>query len=204
MMESENVFKTVVVPTPVEILTGDLARLKAALIEKRDKDFEKGEVWQAILNLGYGKWQSLPEGSGWSYKDMIDWVALEYGFFAQVCVLLGKYNQQVLCNGHMGYWDNGYAGGRPGNPDSDIPLHRLMLRLMRRVRVDRIFTGKKIYDIASRFKIETWQQSEILSDPSVDGDYANAAQYNGRWEREFNDVIRRLIEQSSPHQIGLR
>jgi len=185
----------------VELETGDLSRLKAELLRRNDKDFKDGEVWQAILNIGYGKWQSLPDSHDWSYDDMVEWVGLEFGPFAKLCILLGKYNQQVLCNGHMGYWDNGFSGGPCADADVDIPLHKQMLHLMRQIGVDRLPAGKKIYEVASRFRIEVLSgdygcsSEEVMADASVDDDYADVAQYKGQWEKDFNGIIQYLIEQ---------
>ena len=188
---------------PVELQTGDLSRLKAALLKRNDKEFRNGEVWQAILNLGYEKWRSMPESADWGYEEMVNWVGRELGLFAKMCVLLGKYNQQVLCNGHMGYWDNGYAGGRPGRPDDEHELHKQMLLLMHQTGVDKLPSGKKIYDVAARFKVELWKSDcdhcgdeELMADGSVDDDYANVAQYKGSWEEDFNAVVKYLIEEA--------
>jgi len=189
----------------VQLETGDLSRLKAALLKKNGAEFQKGEVWQAILNLGYAKWQSMSKRSDWDYGDMIEWVGLEYGPFAQVCILLGKYNQQVLCNGHAGYWDNGYAGGQPGAPDEDHSLHKKMLALMRSIGIDQLPAGKKIYDVAVRFEYVEWRSDyhteglddeQTMKDDTVDDDYADAAQYKGKWERDFNAVVQHVIDQA--------
>ena len=189
----------------IKLDTGDLFPLKKALTNRDDEDFKKGEVWQAILNLGYAKWQAMPKGQDWSYGDMVQWIGLEYGSFAKVCILLGKYNQQVLCNGHMGYWDNGFAGGDSGSPEEGNPLHKEMLTLMKIIGIDQLELGKKVYDVAARFQIEVWESDcdcdghgdeEIMKDPSVDDDYANVAQYDNSWEKEFNSIVKHLIEQA--------
>lgn len=46
---------------------GDLDKLAAALRQRNDKDFQRGEVWQAILNLGYSQWRGNED---WTYDDM--------------------------------------------------------------------------------------------------------------------------------------
>lgn len=185
----------------IKLDTGDLSRLKAELVGRDDESFQEGKVWQAILNVGYRKWRWMSEDQDWSYGDMVEWVGLEYGAFAKVCILLGKYNQQVLGNGHMGYWSNGFAGGVPTAPDDSSPLHKQMLSLMRLIGIDRFDPGKRIYDVAERFEIEVWDDDmcgsqESMRDPTVDDDYAAAAQGDQSWEKEFNAIIKRLIEQA--------
>jgi len=184
----------------VKLETGDLTALRKALKKKNDKSYRDGEVWQAILNLGYSKWQKKTSRA-WSYEDMVEWVGLEFGSFAKVCILMGKYNQQVTNGGHGQYWDNGYAGGTPGDPADGHPLHQDMLRLMKLIGIDRLELGKKTYDVMSRFKIvnlrdqsdyfdEYRDPEEGLGDDSVDDDYYK---FCHEWMDVFGEVVRHII-----------
>lgn len=92
------------------------------------KHFDKDGVHQSLLELGYSQWQK--EGHDWSYSDMITWVTKTYGTLVAFAILVGKYNQQVCNGGHVQYFDNGYGGGTPGNPDFEIPLHQQLVRYM--------------------------------------------------------------------------
>ena len=184
--------------------TGDLSGLRKTLAEKNDKDYRDGDVWQAILNLGYSKWQNRNTPT-WRYGDMVNWVRLEYGDFACVCVLMGKYNYQVTNGGHMQYWDNGYAGGRPGRPDDDHSLHRLMLNIMEDVGVIQLEYGQKVYDVMRRFKVLEFEEEfydhhddvyyaqgdHRLEDAMIDDDYYKISD---EWMREFGEVVRVVVK----------
>lgn len=171
--------------TGVELETGDLRALRRALKKKCSKKASGEEVWQSILNLGYVKWQKPELCSGWSYRDMVDWVGLEYGSFAKLCILMGKYNQQVLNGGHGQYFDNGYAGGDPGRPDEGLPLHYEMMRLMELIGVDQLPLGAKVYDIMDRF---------TSSMHNVDDAYA---EIHEEWMSSFGNLIRSIITEES-------
>lgn len=188
-------------PSTITLQVGDLSLLLKDLEQKNDEDYQAGGIWQAIVNLGYDEWQKKPDGA-WGYDDMVQWVGLTYGPFAKMCILLGKYHQQVLCNGHMGYYDNGYVGGGPSRPDKELPLHQQMLHLMRSTGLVSIPLGKEIHDIASRFSVMEWDDDygnseEVMRDETVDDDYANAAQYNNDWENIFNAIVRQVVQSSS-------
>ena len=127
----------------VRLNTGDLTNL----VEGLDRTLSPRN-WQGILNLGYAEWQrNHPK---WRYPDMVRWVQLMYGNFAYLCVLLGKYHQQVTNGGHMQYWDNGY-GGDPS--ENDNHLHHDMLWLMLRMGITKMELGKKAHRVAKSFEV---------------------------------------------------
>ena len=64
----------------------------------------KGEFHQAVLDVGYSKWQ---EQTLWDYRAMLEYTEKTYGVAAKLFILLGKYNQQVNNGGHSQYHANG-------------------------------------------------------------------------------------------------
>ena len=117
------------------------------------------EQWQSILDIGYEKWQARDEVSEkWSYNDMVDWVGENFGEFAKMAILLGKYNQQVTNGGHVQYFDNGYApydGEGCFNRYDNIGLHENMVELMKKFGLDtKTELSSKVFDIASRMELE--------------------------------------------------
>lgn len=179
---------------------GDISELSQKLVDRNDKSFKNGEYWQAVLNLGFAWWRLAPSGIG--YADMIEWTRLSYGPFAQLCILLGKYNQQTTNNGHAGYWDNGFAGGRSGDPDEDIPLHKDMMRLMTEFGLDKTPLGEKVYGAMGLFEIhfpDPYDDCDCCEDDDYprlktskcDDEYFAVA---AAWEKFFGKAVRKAIE----------
>lgn len=86
--------------------------------------------WQAIMNVGYSKWQ---DGDFNGYNEMVCWMMGNYGPLAAMAVLLGKFNQQVCNGGHAQYWDNGYAssdGMGCMHNHKDMDNHKMLLDLV--------------------------------------------------------------------------
>jgi len=137
---------------------GDLSDIAKALEKRNDSDYQRGDVWQSILNVGYDRWGAAKGASEkWRYDDMVKWVELEYGKFAALCVLLGKYNNQVCNGGHMQYWDNGYSGGKGGGCFMDeveeAPLHDQMVKWFEDFGLHKSKIGKKVHGIIKSFEI---------------------------------------------------
>lgn len=172
---------------------GNIEKLTKRLVEVNDGSYRKGEVWQAILNIGYNMWQSSKQDL--SYSDMITWMRIEYGEFAAFCILVGKYNQQVTNGGHIQYWDNCYAG----ESHEDFSLHEQMLSGFRDFGlVTSTELGKKTYEVAKRFKIV--QTGDLyygdgdpyLKDDAIDDDYYK---FCFKWEEFFGKVVKDAIDE---------
>jgi len=110
------------------------------VMELRNKINENGVsedgIWQSILDIGYDEWVNHQK---WSYDDMLKWMNKNYGDFATMAILIGKYNQQVCNGGHLQYFDNGYAtsgGGMFNLHSEDIHLHNEMMELMEKFELN--------------------------------------------------------------------
>ena len=123
----------------------------------KDNFNKEGGYFQTVLDLGYAEWNSDNENVK-DYDEMIEWMRENYGDFAAMVVLVGKYNHQVCNGGHLQYWDNGYAsngGGCFTNHGEDIYLHDKMVEWMKTYKLD-IATEltTKVYEIMKEFKVE--------------------------------------------------
>lgn len=151
---------------------GNLEKLAAELRKRDDEDFKDGEVLQSILNLGYSKWR---ENEGWTYDDMVKWVSSEYGEFAALCILLGKYNYQVNNGGHKQYHDNCFTGDVKrgpfgGNESCETPLHDMMVRLFHKFKLHESKLGGKLYGVLCDFVVEEDDfEDDIFGHPVVLG-----------------------------------
>ena len=126
-------------------------------------DKEEG-YHQAILNIGYNKWQSVRE---WKYEDMLNWVEAQFGQFPRLAIQIGKYNQQVTNGGHIQYFDNGYAsegGGCFTKHDPFCPLHKRMVFLFKESGLTESYLARDILKIMEEFYVE------LDMDRTVDGD----------------------------------
>lgn len=134
----------------------DLTKLREAI-----KNHKEDDVWQSILNVGYHEWQS---DNVTSYTEMIEWMRKNYGDFAVMAILLGKYNQQVCNGGHMQYYDNGYASrdddgtsysGFGHDHGEQIALHEEIIKLMEKYGLDKESDlSKKLYALLKEFKVD--------------------------------------------------
>jgi len=174
---------------------GNLDKLSRELRKRDDKDFKDGEVLQSILNLGYSKWR---ENEGWSYDDMVKWVSSEYGDFAALCILLGKYNYQVNNGGHTQYHDNCYTGNVKrghfgGNESCETPLHDMMVRLFHRFGLHKSELGAKLYGVLCDFAVEEddfeddiFGHPVVLNANSLDNRYY---EFCDEWVEHFGKVV---------------
>lgn len=101
----------------------NLKLLDDELIEKNDD----GNIdhHQTILNIGYAWWNKQPNPDRVSYHEMINFMDNTYGTIYGTLILIGKYNQQVSNNGHIGYYENHYS--RAYEKDYDQSLHQRMV-----------------------------------------------------------------------------
>jgi hypothetical protein len=123
------------------------------------EDYENGDYHQAILNLGYFKWQK----NDWSYQDMVDYIGKKYHPDFKLMILLGKYNQQVNNGGHYQYLDNGYASGGGGAfaEKNGIGLHEEMMELFKKsLLFKRDEVCNKVYQIMLEFEEEASDYGE--------------------------------------------
>lgn len=174
---------------------GDLDKLAAALRQRNDKDLQRGEVWQAILNLGYSQWRG---NEGWTYDDMARWVSSEYGEFAALCILLGKYNYQVNNGGHAQYHDNCFTGNVKrgpfgGNESCETPLHDMMVRLFYGFGFHESELGAKMYGVLCDFTVDEDDfDDDIFGHPVVlDANALDNRYYEfcEEWVKFFEKVI---------------
>jgi len=169
---------------------GDTKALRAELLRRNDKDFQNGDVWQAILNIGYAKWQS---SESLAYDDMTSWMRIEFGVLAEFCILAGKYNQQVCNGGHEQYFDNGYAScGEDRYPYEECELHLRLIRHAKKLGVDGDEIGKKVYEIWKRFRLRDYGFDDDDHDRVADGDELNRDYYaiNEEWEQHFSKLLK--------------
>ena len=123
----------------------------------KDNFNKEDGYWQTVLDLGYEEWNR--EGSEIrDYDDMIEWMRENYGEFAAMTVLLGKFNQQVCNGGHHQYYNNGYAsqgGGCFSNHNEDTHLHDKLVEWMKTYKLD-VATEltTKVYEIVSSFEVD--------------------------------------------------
>jgi len=174
---------------------GDLSTLAQALQERNDKDFRNGEIHQAILNLGYEEWR---KHDSWDYGEMIDWVGLQYGEFAAVAILIGKYNYQVNNGGHAQYWDNGFAG----EDRETYELHDRMVRGLASFGLSETELGKPVYENAKKFKIgyesyySEWGRGDehlnVLDSAGLDAGY-DKDRLSFRWMDFLGAEVRKAI-----------
>lgn len=144
-------------------------------------DFLKGDVHQAILNVGYEEWE---KNQNWNYKDMLEWVEKEYGKFTKFAILVGKYNQQVENGGHHQYISNSYSGRElQGIPDASIPLHKEMISLMRSYELHETEIGAKIYKIMVEFN------PDVETDEFIDREYWDSENGENYWVEEYNEDL---------------
>ena len=131
--------------------------------EKLSKDvkenFNKEDgYWQTILDLGYAEWQSEKNDKVNNYDELIDWMRENYGDFAALAVLVGKFNQQVCNGGHRQYYDNGYAsngGGCFQSHGDEIYLHEKMVEWMEEFGFDSANElSEKVYMIMKDFEVQ--------------------------------------------------
>ncbi len=141
-----------------EVAFDNEKELKDILLQ--DEDFAKGDVHQALMNIGYNEWQKQPN---WSYSDMLNY-AEKYGDMVILSTLLGVYNYQVCNGGHLQYYDNGYASSNSsgvfGNY-KDIAKHEDMVLLFSELGLkDKLKLGNEIYNIINQFDLELGDETE--------------------------------------------
>lgn len=139
-----------------------------------DEDFVKGDVHQAILNLGYNEWQR-EENKKWKYDDMTSFVRFQYGDVAEMMVLLGKWNQQVTNGGAMQYHENNYSGrggGCFGKKSTACGSHHRMMELMQEYQLDKTLIGGQVYRIMEEFlTLVPKLDADCDYDSNEDGDH---------------------------------
>ena len=123
-------------PKPVTGTPRLIQFLKTRLNEPEPRG-EYDSLFQDVLNFGYEEWQK-PEHEQWSFADMLDWMADEFGEDAALIIMLGRMNGEI-CNGGIVQWlDNGYASDYRGDtqrrhryqsisPDMDLSLLERMM-----------------------------------------------------------------------------
>jgi len=171
---------------------GDTKKLAETLKERNDEDYQKGDVHQSILNLGYEWWQR--QGPDVEYKNMITLMQKEYGDLSAFAILIGKYNQQVCNGGHIQYFDNGYADGQNGfgrDHDLENPLHKKMLSFFESLGLNKSELGSKVFDIASRFEIEEEEQYDDYSCDHYDDEDDNEEEYcfDCEYENSYTELV---------------
>ena len=163
----------------------------------------KGEFHQAILDVGYSKWQ---EQTRWDYRAMLEHTEKTYGVAAKLFILLGKYNQQVNNGGHSQYYANGYgdgAGGFGDDHDADNPLHQEMIALFKKLRLQSLPSGAKLLAILEEFKVETDEEREIQESCDAcggsgeDGEHGKCPDCGGAGENTVGNPYFGGIENSS-------
>lgn len=122
--------------------------LKELLI--KDKYFAEGEIFQALVNIGYGE--------GRSHNEVVDWISDKFGELPVLCILLGIYASQVYNGGHYQYFDNGYASsgsfGTNGHYN-DIENHEELVYLFETLGiVDLVKKGKEAFNVINNFELE--------------------------------------------------
>lgn len=107
----------------------NLKLLDEELIEKNSDG--SIDYHQTILNIGYAWWNKQPNPDRVSYHEMIKFMDDTYGTIYGTLILIGKYNQQVTNNGHMGYYENHYS--RVYEKDYNQSLHRRMVNELEKI-----------------------------------------------------------------------
>jgi len=176
-------------------------------VQKR-QTYKDGDGHQAILDICYDEW-NRPENKDWSYADMVSYAKIMFGPFAEMMILLGKYNHQVCNGGHDQYFTNGYAdtngGGCFADHSHDVPLHKRTMKLMQKFGLDKTKLGKEVYDIQSKFVRLTrvaWERERADEDrydePVYDEIDTRYFKINEEWEvflRNYaNDVLAGRID----------
>lgn len=175
---------------------GNIRRLKYALHRRNDKAYQRGEVWQSVINLCNAEWRRN-EPPSFQHSEYVGFIEIVYGKLAALCVMLGAYNYQVMNNGHTGYWDNGYTATRRGYPKDieDLGTHELMLQYMRDFGLHEDEVGKKVHEVASRFRMieddDEWgSPRDAMADESVDDDYA---EISSDWEKHWGEMLHEAL-----------
>lgn len=132
--------------------------LRKQLLE--NKDFAKGEIHQALLDVFHEHWQKVNV----KYESILLWINKEYGILAAFAMQLAKYNYQVGNGGHIQYFDNGYASTTENNRNygfKNINLHDEFVNLFKELNMDTILPhGKEAYNIISNFELEFYEPEE--------------------------------------------
>jgi hypothetical protein len=163
----------------------------------------KGEFHQAVLDVGYSKWQ---EQTLWDYRAMLEYTEKTYGVAAKLFILLGKYNQQVNNGGHSQYHANGYGDGADGfgdDHDADNPLHQEMIALFKKLKLQSLPSGARLLAILEEFKVEIDEEREIqeicgaCGGSGEDGEDEKCPDCGGAGENTVNNPEFGGIENSS-------
>lgn len=130
-------------------------KLKEILIN--DQDFAKGEVHQALVNVGYDAWNDVTHDN-WTYDDMLNYIS-KYGDMIIFATMFGIYNGQVCNGGHAQYFDNGNASSESHGmwgSYKDIAKHEDMVELFNDLDLkDKLSVyGKEIYNVINNFELE--------------------------------------------------
>ena len=125
----------------------------------KDKDFAKGDVHQALLNIFYAVWHK--ENPAWSYDDFIKYVNDTYGELALFAVYFAKYCYQVDNGGHAQYIGNGFASSKSsgfGGKYKNIDKHKHFIKLFIDLGMNELPNGQKAFDIISKLTLNsrTW------------------------------------------------
>lgn len=139
----------------------------------KDKDFAKGEVHQALVNVGYDAWNDSTHGN-WSYDDMIEYIS-KYGDMIVFATLFGAYNGQVCNGGHAQYFDNGYASSESRGTFGtyrNIDKHEEMIDLFKELDLINNLTeyGKQIYDLIRKFTLTLGDETDTCPECGGNGE----------------------------------
>jgi hypothetical protein len=144
-------------------------KLKNLLL--KSKELAKGDIIFAICKLAYDEFENQHDSH---YEDEIDWLQRNFGDLAAFIMHLFFYNGQVCNGGHMQYYENGYASNQNRGYDysnyTDIDNHEKFIKLFKSLELDNLLpSGKKAYDIISKFKLELNDEVEICINCDGDG-----------------------------------
>ena len=136
----------------------------------KDKNFAKGEVYNAIMNIAYDEWQ---KHQNWTYDQTLSWINQNFGTLPFFITLFGSYDGQVCNGGHFQYYENGYASsdshGFTGTY-KDIEKHENLVEIFKELDLDSILpSGKIVYDIISRFQLDLDDEIEVCSECDGNG-----------------------------------
>jgi hypothetical protein len=128
------------------------SKLKSLLM--LNKDFAKGDVHQAIVDIAHDEWKN----NDWYYEDVCNWLRTNFGELAEIAMYIAKYNYQVCNGGHSQYFGNGYASSNSNgyNDNYDqIDTHERFVELFTKLDLNKTLElGPKVYDVISDFELE--------------------------------------------------
>ena len=187
-------------------------KLKQEVLKKTEDVKEEG-YHQTVLNIIYNHWQK--DNINMSYDDIIEWIKEVYGEFAQLLVLLGKYNQQVCNGGHYQYYHNRYTGIEENETEAQIHLHKKLVTLLSKSELkDAISLQvlKLIDEFYIELDTEEYIEEEIFEDEGIIYDEYENSNYLevvntdmlSRFDTEYyavNEEFMEIVEQHIKDKI---